>query len=222
MCSLHSTCYDLLFPICACFWIGDPIQANLPKEIADYLNKMGARIPNVKPGKATIEYLTKIQASTRFWGTHLPLQVIYLMNNYNLELYLFLFFFFGMGGSCRRSIVECIGNYINHSWSFLASDQWGICNWVYIGSNYRECQLTPYDYVLFTWLCYFRLFDDGIAPWRHDRETKTPKGCCHCVNNLSIMVVCTTVIFCTSPNVFAFIGGPGGFYYWTKEILSSI
>ncbi|XP_058738023.1 preprotein translocase subunit SCY2, chloroplastic [Vicia villosa] len=42
--------------------------ANLPKEIADYLNKMGARIPNVKPGKATIEYLTKVQASTRFWG----------------------------------------------------------------------------------------------------------------------------------------------------------
>ncbi|KAJ4969035.1 hypothetical protein NE237_015736 [Protea cynaroides] len=42
--------------------------ANLPKEIADYLNKMGARIPNVKPGKATIEHLTKIQASTRFWG----------------------------------------------------------------------------------------------------------------------------------------------------------
>ncbi|KAJ7977417.1 preprotein translocase subunit SCY2, chloroplastic-like [Quillaja saponaria] len=42
--------------------------ANLPKEIADYLNKMGARIPNIKPGRATIEYLTKIQASTRFWG----------------------------------------------------------------------------------------------------------------------------------------------------------
>ncbi|CAK7346608.1 unnamed protein product [Dovyalis caffra] len=42
--------------------------ANLPKEIADYLNKMGARIPNVKPGKATIAYLTKIQGSTRFWG----------------------------------------------------------------------------------------------------------------------------------------------------------
>ncbi|XP_020550630.1 preprotein translocase subunit SCY2, chloroplastic isoform X2 [Sesamum indicum] len=43
-------------------------RANMPKEIADYLNKMGARIPNIKPGKATIEYLTKIQASTRFWG----------------------------------------------------------------------------------------------------------------------------------------------------------
>lgn len=42
--------------------------ANMPKEIADYLNKMGARIPNIKPGKATIEHLTKIQASTRFWG----------------------------------------------------------------------------------------------------------------------------------------------------------
>ncbi|MED6176226.1 Preprotein translocase subunit scy2, chloroplastic [Stylosanthes scabra] len=37
-------------------------------EIADYLNKMGARVPNIKPGKATIEYLTKVQASTRFWG----------------------------------------------------------------------------------------------------------------------------------------------------------
>lgn len=42
--------------------------ANMPKEISDYLNKMGARIPNIKPGRATIEYLTKIQASTRFWG----------------------------------------------------------------------------------------------------------------------------------------------------------
>lgn len=42
--------------------------ANMPKEIADYLNKMGARIPNIKPGKATIEYLTRVQASTRFWG----------------------------------------------------------------------------------------------------------------------------------------------------------
>ncbi|XP_031501245.1 preprotein translocase subunit SCY2, chloroplastic [Nymphaea colorata] len=42
--------------------------ANMPKEIADYMTKMGARIPNVKPGKASVEYLTKIQASTRFWG----------------------------------------------------------------------------------------------------------------------------------------------------------
>ncbi|GAB2269967.1 Preprotein translocase subunit scy2, chloroplastic [Dionaea muscipula] len=42
--------------------------ANMPKEIAEYLNKIGARIPTLKPGKATVEYLTKIQASTRFWG----------------------------------------------------------------------------------------------------------------------------------------------------------
>ncbi|KAG0496643.1 hypothetical protein HPP92_001185 [Vanilla planifolia] len=42
--------------------------ANLPKEISDYMTKMGARIPNVKPGRATVEYLTKVQASTRFWG----------------------------------------------------------------------------------------------------------------------------------------------------------
>eukprot|EP00252_Welwitschia_mirabilis_P002750 TRINITY_DN1271_c0_g1_i1.p1 TRINITY_DN1271_c0_g1~~TRINITY_DN1271_c0_g1_i1.p1 ORF type:complete len:568 (+),score=81.90 TRINITY_DN1271_c0_g1_i1:263-1966(+) len=42
--------------------------ANLPKEMADYIVKMGARIPHIKPGRATIEYLSKIQASTRFWG----------------------------------------------------------------------------------------------------------------------------------------------------------
>lgn len=116
MCSLHSTCYDLLFPICACFWIGDPIQANLPKEIADYLNKMGARIPNVKPGKATIEYLTKIQASTRFWGTHLPLQVIYLMNNYNLELYLFLFFleWVDPAGGLLLSVLATTSTILDH------------------------------------------------------------------------------------------------------------
>ncbi|XP_072959922.1 preprotein translocase subunit SCY2, chloroplastic isoform X1 [Typha angustifolia] len=42
--------------------------ANLPKEISDYMTKMGARIPKIKPGKATIDYLTNIQASTRFWG----------------------------------------------------------------------------------------------------------------------------------------------------------
>ncbi|KAK3135681.1 hypothetical protein QOZ80_5BG0422120 [Eleusine coracana subsp. coracana] len=42
--------------------------ANLPKEISDYLNKMSARVPRIKPGRATVEYLTKIQTSTRFWG----------------------------------------------------------------------------------------------------------------------------------------------------------
>ncbi|KAL6619282.1 hypothetical protein ACP70R_034421 [Stipagrostis hirtigluma subsp. patula] len=42
--------------------------ANLPKEISDYLNKMSARIPRIKPGRATVDYLTKVQTSTRFWG----------------------------------------------------------------------------------------------------------------------------------------------------------
>ncbi|XVF32592.1 hypothetical protein REPUB_Repub17cG0095500 [Reevesia pubescens] len=37
------------------------LAANLPKEISDYLNKMGARISNIKPGKATIESLSMIQ-----------------------------------------------------------------------------------------------------------------------------------------------------------------
>ncbi|KAL6842199.1 hypothetical protein ACP4OV_027962 [Aristida adscensionis] len=42
--------------------------ANLPKEISDYLNKMSARVPRIKPGRATVDYLAKIQTSTRFWG----------------------------------------------------------------------------------------------------------------------------------------------------------
>ncbi|KAE8708342.1 Nudix hydrolase 8 [Hibiscus syriacus] len=36
------------------------LEANLPKEIVDYLNKMGARIPNIKLEKTTIEYLSKV------------------------------------------------------------------------------------------------------------------------------------------------------------------
>ncbi|KAL8143630.1 hypothetical protein V2J09_016662 [Rumex salicifolius] len=48
--------------------VGAEPWANMPKEIAEYLNKMGARIPSIKPGKSTVEYLAKIQASTRFWG----------------------------------------------------------------------------------------------------------------------------------------------------------
>ncbi|KAI5061015.1 hypothetical protein GOP47_0023520 [Adiantum capillus-veneris] len=41
---------------------------NIPVEVNQYLMKIGARIPGVKPGQQTIEYLTKVQASTRFWG----------------------------------------------------------------------------------------------------------------------------------------------------------
>lgn len=58
------------------------IQANTPKEISDYLNKMGARVPNIKPGKATIKYLTKIQASTRFWGMSDQMLLLKLFYDY--------------------------------------------------------------------------------------------------------------------------------------------
>ncbi|KAH6808398.1 SecY protein transport family protein [Perilla frutescens var. hirtella] len=59
--------YYLIYAFCI-FLFNIIDIANVPKEIAEYLNKMGARIPKIKPGKATIDYLTKIQASTRFWG----------------------------------------------------------------------------------------------------------------------------------------------------------
>uniref|UniRef100_A0A0A9FKV3 Preprotein translocase secY subunit n=1 Tax=Arundo donax TaxID=35708 RepID=A0A0A9FKV3_ARUDO len=29
---------------------------------------MSARVPKIKPGRATVDYLTMIQTSTRFWG----------------------------------------------------------------------------------------------------------------------------------------------------------
>ncbi|XP_057780623.1 preprotein translocase subunit SCY2, chloroplastic [Salvia miltiorrhiza] len=59
--------YYLIYAFCV--FIFNIIDiSNVPKEIADYLNKMGARVPNIKPGKATVDFLTKIQASTRFWG----------------------------------------------------------------------------------------------------------------------------------------------------------
>lgn len=41
---------------------------NIPVEVNQYLMKIGARIPSVKPGYQTVEYLAKVQASTRFWG----------------------------------------------------------------------------------------------------------------------------------------------------------
>eukprot|EP00249_Psilotum_nudum_P008802 c21515_g1_i2 orf=527-2287(-) len=41
---------------------------NIPVEVNKYLMKIGARIPKIKPGNQTVEYLTKIQMSTRFWG----------------------------------------------------------------------------------------------------------------------------------------------------------
>ena len=59
------------------------IQGNVPVEVNQYLMKIGARIPGIKPGYQTVDYLTKVQASTRFWGniyeinsTPLPLKFI--------------------------------------------------------------------------------------------------------------------------------------------------
>lgn len=88
------------------------VQANMPKEIADYLNKMGARIPNIKPGKGTIEYLTKIQASTRFWG-RLPFLEFSV---YVIRLFLCVYSTYILLWEllCRWFITKCSGNYIDY------------------------------------------------------------------------------------------------------------
>lgn len=140
------------------------IQANLPKEIADYLNKMGARIPHVKPGKATIEYLTKIQASTRFWGIFLLMFVIsfnifitYPNQQLHFSSIIFINFFFAYFGLwffwvefCRGAIIEHFGHYVNNSWSLSTSYQWGIFYRIYISINYCKFIALPcYTFVLF-------------------------------------------------------------------------
>lgn len=91
----------------------------MPKEIADYLNKMGARIPNIKPGKATIEYLTKVQASTRFWGIILSFfpyfKLHYLCESLLRSSSLTILWQL----SCRGFIAKCFGYYIHHSRSLF-------------------------------------------------------------------------------------------------------
>lgn len=39
-----------------------------PKEVAEYILKVGARVPGVRPGDATVAYLRETQAGARFWG----------------------------------------------------------------------------------------------------------------------------------------------------------
>jgi preprotein translocase subunit SecY len=64
------------------------LQANLPKEISDYLNKMCARVPRIKPGRATVDYLTKIQTSTRFWGRcPVSLKKVHHIVNFFVKIY---------------------------------------------------------------------------------------------------------------------------------------
>lgn len=64
----------------------------MPKEISDYLNKMSARVPKIKPGRATVEYLTKIQTSTRFWGRW-PSRELVAWPNFPLFCFMFFLIF---------------------------------------------------------------------------------------------------------------------------------
>eukprot|EP00250_Pteridium_aquilinum_P008364 c17890_g1_i1 orf=92-1885(+) len=57
-----------LITVCFIFLFNILDLGNLPVEVNQYLMKIGARIPGIKPGHQTVEYLTKVQASTRFWG----------------------------------------------------------------------------------------------------------------------------------------------------------
>lgn len=88
----------------------------MPKEIADYLNKMGARVPNIKPGKATVDFLTKIQASTRFWGKMLLL-------HYSVCMLLLFILTVLCQLYCRWCIAKSFGDYISPSRSLFTQYQ---------------------------------------------------------------------------------------------------
>jgi preprotein translocase subunit SecY len=41
---------------------------NTPKEVAEYMTKIGARVPNVRPGEQTAAHLEELQRGSRFFG----------------------------------------------------------------------------------------------------------------------------------------------------------
>ena len=41
---------------------------NTPQDISEYIMKIGARVPGVRPGTQTIEYFRRVQAGARFFG----------------------------------------------------------------------------------------------------------------------------------------------------------
>ena len=59
---LYALCFLLVFV--ACFLDVE----DTPREVAEYILKVGARIPGVRPGEGTVRYLRETQAGARFWG----------------------------------------------------------------------------------------------------------------------------------------------------------
>ncbi|GAQ84751.1 SecY protein transport family protein [Klebsormidium nitens] len=39
-----------------------------PTELSKWLNQIGARVPQIRPGRQTVQYLRYVQTSARFWG----------------------------------------------------------------------------------------------------------------------------------------------------------
>jgi len=59
---LYVLCFSLVFA--ACFIDLE----DTPKEVAEYILKVGARVPGVRPGDATVAHLREVQLGARFWG----------------------------------------------------------------------------------------------------------------------------------------------------------
>jgi hypothetical protein len=42
-----------------------PCLPNTPKEVSEFMGKIGARIPNVRPGEKSVQYFKELQAWPR-------------------------------------------------------------------------------------------------------------------------------------------------------------
>jgi preprotein translocase subunit SecY len=58
--------FVLLFTLVFCGTYID--LQNTPQDISEYIMKIGARVPGVRPGTQTIEYFRRVQAGSRFFG----------------------------------------------------------------------------------------------------------------------------------------------------------
>ena len=66
-CNGRSIAYFVLFFVLVFFGTYIDLQ-NTPQDISEYLMKIGARVPNVRPGESTVTYFSKVQAGSRFYG----------------------------------------------------------------------------------------------------------------------------------------------------------
>ncbi|XP_024532551.1 preprotein translocase subunit SCY2, chloroplastic [Selaginella moellendorffii] len=86
------------------------------KDISEYINRIGAKIADVKPGRSTVEFLRKVQTSARTWGGFLLalLVTVSTIIDYKLRS------LHQTGGISFTSMLFIVGTIIEVRRSFMA------------------------------------------------------------------------------------------------------